>query len=84
MNYFIVWLRFPYQSICKKPRFDRHNIIKVYLFLNSFFQEFYIQKLGDNIKIWFMNEFAQLDKFLKVKPNSGFLCKYEKLKLWHF
>ena len=31
-----------------------------------------------------MNEFAQLDKFLKVKPNSGFLCKYEKLKLWHF
>ena len=30
-------------------------------------------------------EFAQqLDKFLKIKPYSGFLCKYEKLKLWHF
>ena len=30
-------------------------------------------------------EFAQqLDKFLKIEPDSGFLCKYEKLKLWHF
>ena len=30
-------------------------------------------------------EFAQqLDKFLKIKPYPGFLCNYEKLKLWHF
>ena len=29
MNSFKVWLRFPYHSICKKRRFDTHNIIKV-------------------------------------------------------
>ena len=29
MNYFKVWLCFPYHSICKKRRFDTHNIIKV-------------------------------------------------------
>ena len=29
MNYFKVWLRFPYHSICKKRRFSTQNIIKV-------------------------------------------------------
>ena len=29
MNYFKVWLRFPYHLICEKFRFDTHNIIKV-------------------------------------------------------
>ena len=29
MNYFKVWLRFPYHSIWKKRRFDTHNISKV-------------------------------------------------------
>ena len=28
-------------------------------------------------------EFAKLDVFLKFKPDSGSICKYEKLKLWH-
>ena len=28
----------------KKPRFDPHNIINVYLFLNSYSQELYKQK----------------------------------------
>ena len=28
-------------------------------------------------------KFAKLDIFLKVKPDSGSICKYEKLKLWH-
>ena len=28
-------------------------------------------------------KFAKLDVFLKIKPDSGTICKYEKLKLWH-
>ena len=28
-------------------------------------------------------KFAKLDIFLKIKPDSGSICKYEKLKLWH-
>ena len=28
-------------------------------------------------------KFAKLDIFLKIKPESGSICKYEKLKLWH-
>ena len=27
--------------------------------------------------------FAKLDIFLKIKPDSGSISKYEKLKLWH-
>ena len=27
--------------------------------------------------------FTKLDVFLKIKPGTGFICKYEKLKLWH-
>ena len=26
---------------------------------------------------------AKLDIFLKIKLDSGSICKYEKLKLWH-
>ena len=29
-------------------------------------------------------KFAQLDEFLKIKLDTGSICKYEKLKLWHF
>ena len=44
-----------------------------------------MQKLGYKLKFGSWIEFAQqLNKFLKIKLNSGFLCKYEKLKLWHF
>ena len=44
-----------------------------------------MQKLGYKLKFGSWIEFAQqLNKFLKIKPNSAFLCKYEKLKLWHF
>ena len=44
-----------------------------------------MQKLGYKLKLGSWTEFAQqLDKFLKIKPDLGFLCKYEKLKLWHF
>ena len=28
-------------------------------------------------------KFAKLAIFLKIKPGSGSVCKYEKLKLWH-
>ena len=28
-------------------------------------------------------KFAKLDIFLKIKPYSGSICKYKKLKLWH-
>ena len=28
-------------------------------------------------------KFAKLEIFLKIKPYSGSICKYEKLKLWH-
>ena len=28
-------------------------------------------------------KFAKLDIFLKIKPDSGSVCKYEKLRLWH-
>ena len=28
-------------------------------------------------------KFAKLDLLLKIKPYSGSICKYEKLKLWH-
>ena len=28
-------------------------------------------------------KFAKLDIFLKIKPNSGSICKYENLELWH-
>ena len=44
-----------------------------------------MQKLGYKLKFGSWIEFAQqLDKFLKFKPDSGFLCKYEQLKLWYF
>ena len=43
-----------------------------------------MQKLGCKLKFGSWIEFPQLDKFLKIKPDSGFLCKYEKLKLWHY
>ena len=44
-----------------------------------------MQNLEYKSKFGLWIEFAQqLDKFLKIKPDSGFLCKYEKLKLWHF
>ena len=41
-------------------------------------------KSGYKLKFGSWIEFAELDKFLKLKPDSGFLCKYEILKLWHF
>ena len=28
-------------------------------------------------------KFSKLDIFLKIKPESGSICKFEKLKLWH-
>ena len=28
-------------------------------------------------------KFDKLDVFLKIKPDSGSISKYEKLKLWH-
>ena len=28
-------------------------------------------------------KFAKLDIFLKIKPDSGSICKYDKLILWH-
>ena len=40
-----------------------------------------------------LKKFAQLDKLLKIKLDSGFICQYEKFdnmkimsirKLWHF
>ena len=40
-----------------------------------------MQKLGDKLKFGSWIEFAQrLDKFLKIKPGSGFLCKYKTFK----
>ena len=44
-----------------------------------------MQKLGYKLKFDSWIEFAQqLDKFWKIKPGSGFLCKYKTLKLWRF
>ena len=68
----------------KKPRFDPHNIINVYLFLNSYSQELYKQKPRYKLKFGSWIKFAQLDKLWKIKPDSVFVSKYEKLKLRHF
>ena len=36
------------------------------------------------IQIWFVNfKSAKLDIFLIIKSDSGSICKYEKLKIWH-
>ena len=43
-----------------------------------------MQKLGYKFKFGSWIEFAQLDKFFKIKPDSGFLWKYETLKLGRF
>ena len=68
INYFKVWLRFPYHSICEKSRSDTHNIVKVLFFLKNLICEL---------------KFAKLEAFSKIKPGSDFICKYDKLKLWH-
>ena len=28
-------------------------------------------------------KFAQLDIFLKIKPDAGSICKFDQLNLWH-
>ena len=43
-----------------------------------------MQKPGYKLKFGSWIKFPQLDKSLKIKSDSGFLCKYEKLKLWNF
>ena len=43
-----------------------------------------MQKLECELKYCLEFKFAQLDKFLKIKVDSGSICKYEKFKLWHF
>ena len=44
-----------------------------------------MQKLGYKLKFGSWIKFTQeLDNFLKIKPDSGLLCKYETIKLWHF
>ena len=43
-----------------------------------------MQKLEFELKFSLEFKFAQLDKFLKIKLDSGSICEYEKLKLWHF
>ena len=44
-----------------------------------------MQKLGCKLKFGSWIEFTQqLDKLLKIKPGSDFLCKYETLRLWDF
>ena len=42
-----------------------------------------MQKLECEYKLFDEFKFAKPDIFLKVKPDSGSICKYEKLKLWH-
>ena len=37
-----------------------------------------MQKRGYKLKFGSWTEFAQLDQSLKIKPDSGFLCKYMK------
>ena len=78
MDYFNVWLRFPYHTICKKLGFDTHNIFEVQFFLNRFSLEFTIEKLSNLVRKF---KFDKLDIILKIKPGSDFICKYEKLKL---
>ena len=41
-------------------------------------------KLECELKFSLEFKFSQLDKFLKIKLDSGFICEYEKLNLWHF
>ena len=44
-----------------------------------------MQKLGYKLKFGSLIKFTQqLDNFLKIKPDSDLLYKYETLKLWHF
>ena len=82
MNYFKVWLRFPYSSVSRKRRFDTHRSLK-YSFSSIPFRRSLICKnfffCVFNFGSWI--KFAKLDIFLKTKPDS--MCQYEKLKLWH-
>ena len=43
-----------------------------------------MQKPGYKLKFGSSIQFAQINKLSKTKPDSSFLSKYEKLKLWHF
>ena len=41
------------------------------------------KKLNVNSNLVLKFKFSKLTKFLKIKPDSGPICKYKKLKLWH-
>ena len=41
------------------------------------------KNLNVNSNLVLKFKFSKLTKFFKIKPDSGPICKYKKLKLWH-
>ena len=84
MNYFKVWLCFSYHWICEKCRLIL-TILLSYNFSWILLPRSLIYK-NLNVTSNLVREFkfAKLDMLLKIKPDSGSICKCDKLKLWHF
>ena len=71
-------------SIYKKSRFDSHNILMYSFSWIPVTRNLICQNLNVNWNLVHEFNFAQLDKFLKIKTEAGSLWNYEKLKLWRF
>ena len=83
MNYFKIWFLFYITQFVRNVGLILTILLKYSLSWIPFPRSVICKNLNVNSNLVLEFRFPKLDMFLKIKPHSGSICKYDKLKLWH-